>query len=155
MNYTFQRVAALCGLRLSYYVTAALLGLSFLGLVVTDYKTPSPLYILLSLAVLPSLLEAMFFSGQKAEKRENDLSFPLFCKKYRYSSIRYKSMNLAYLLLFILLTAWHISYATSTDLPDFVTHLPVLTAALSLLTRLFGIISYRIYFHFFPLKAMH
>lgn len=154
MNHIFQRVAALCGLRLSYYVTAALLAGSFFFLVVTDYRTASPLYILLCLAVLPSLMDAIFFSNQKNKKREKQSSFPLFCQKYRYSEIRYNSMNLAYFLLFILLAAWHISYATTTDIPMYVTLLPSLTAILSLITRFLGMLGYRFYFRFFPFKAM-
>lgn len=155
MNYTFLRVASHCGLRLSYYVTAALLAITFLLLVPTEYRTATPLYILLSLALLPSLLKSMFFSGDKAQKRENALAFPLFCKKFHYDFIWYKSMNLAYLLLFLLFAAWHISYSLSTDIPAPVTSLPVFTAAACLLTRILGSIGYWLYFHLFPLKAMH
>lgn len=152
MNYTFHRVAAFCGLRLSYYITAALLALSFLALVATEYRTPSPLYILLTVAILPTLIRSVFFTG-KIEKREN-LEFPLFCKKYRYDPVAYKSMNLAYLLLFILLAAWHISYHSAETLPVFITALPALIAAVSLLTRILAIAGFRFYFHWFPLKAM-
>ncbi|MBR2221601.1 MAG: hypothetical protein IJ972_01235, partial [Campylobacter sp.] len=81
MNYTFSRVASFCGLRLSYYSTATLLAAIFLVLALTGYRTATPLYILLSIAVLPSVFEAMLFSKQ-TEKRENALAFPLFCKKY-------------------------------------------------------------------------
>ena len=70
MNYTFSRVAAFCGLRLSYYSTAGLLVLIFLLLIPTEYQTPTPIYILFSMAILPSVAEAMFFSNHK-EKREN------------------------------------------------------------------------------------
>ena len=65
MNYTFSRVAAFCGLRLSYYSTAGLLVLIFLLLIPTEYQTPTPIYILFSMAVLPSVAEAMFFSNHK------------------------------------------------------------------------------------------
>lgn len=155
MNYTFSRVAALCGLRLSYYITAALLALAFLGLAPTEYRSASPLYILLALAVLPSLLKAMLFSGKQNEKRENGLAFPLFCKKYRYDAVSYKSMNLACFLLFILLAAWHISYSRVTEIPGLVSALPALIAALSLLVRILASLGYRLYFHLCPLKAMH
>lgn len=154
MNHTIQRVAALCGLRLAYYVTAALLTASFLLLAPTNYRTASPLYILLCLAVLPSLMEAMIFSNTKKRKRENDNSLPLFCKKYRYNNTKYQSMNLAYLLLFLLLAVWHISYTAAVELPAYVTSLPMLTAVASLLTRFLGMLGYRLYFRFFPLKAM-
>lgn len=156
INYTFQRVAALCGLRLSYYLTAALLGFSFLFLAIIEHRSASPLYILLSLALLPSLLKSMLFPADKpqTQKRENTLAFPLFCKKYRYDYPSYKAMNLAYLLTFVLLAAWHISYSQSTDLPTHVTLLPMGIAVLSLLTRLFGTLGYLFYFHFFPEKAM-
>ena len=153
MTATMQRVAAYCGLRLSYYSTAGLLVLIFMCLIPTEYRTATPLYILLMLAVLPSLIAAMFFSGKKEEKRENELTFPLFCEKYHYNQTRHKSMKIAYLLLFILFAAWHISYS-HTELPAIIEMLPVLTASVSLLIRILGVIGYRLFFHFFPLKAM-
>lgn len=157
MNYTFQRVAAFCGLRLSYYSTSALLTLIFLVLMFTEYRTYSPLYILLLLAVLPSVLKAMFFSNtkhSKTEKRENASAFPLFCKKYHYNAVQYKAMNLAYFLMFLLFAAWHISYSRVNTAPAAIAALPALLSAISLLIRILGIIGYRLYFHFFPLKAM-
>ena len=152
MNYTFSRVAAFCGLRLSYYSTAALLTIIFLLLIPTEYQTPTPVYILFTMALLPSITEAMFFSNHK-EKRENP-EFPLFCKKYKYDQIKFSSMKIAYVLLFILLAAWHISYINSTSLPTIVTSLPALIAIINLTTRLFTTIAYQIYFTYFPLKAM-
>jgi len=154
MNYTFTRVAAYCGLRLSYYTTALLLSLAFFALVPTPYLTASPLYILLVLALAPSILKALLFSGKITEKEEKHLALPLFCKKYRYSLIMYKSMNIAYLLLFVLFASWHISYSFTTDMPKPVTALPALLAIASLLIRILGTIGYRLYFHLFPLKAM-
>jgi len=153
MNYTFSRVAAFCGLRLSYYITAALLAASFLVLTFTEYRIASPLYILLCLAVLPSILKAMLFS--KETKRENELTFPLFCQKYHYNTAIYKAMNLSYFLILILFAAWHFSYTLGSDKPGIITQLPFLLAAASLLVRLLGVIGYRLYFHLFPLKAMH
>jgi len=150
MNNTFRQVAAFCGLRLSYYIMAALLIVSFLCLVVTEYKTASPLYILLMLAVLPSLMKAIFFT----KKEESPLAFPLFCKKYHYNSNQYRAMNLAYLLLFVLLTAWHISYISADTLPLPVSILPSLIAGISLIIRILGVIGYQLYFHLFPLKSM-
>ena len=154
MNYTFNRVAAFCGLRISYYVTAALLGISFISLAPTEFLTASPLYILLTMAVLPSVTKAMFFSSPQKEKRENDTSFPLFCKKYKYDFVLYKAMNLSYFLLFVLLAAWMLSYSQSTS-PVLVRRIPVFITGASLLTRILGVIGYRLYFHLFPLKAMH
>lgn len=154
MNYTFTRVAAFCGLRLSYYITAILLTITFFALVLTDYRTPSPLYILLTMAVLPSVTKALFFSSTQKEKRENATTFPLFCKKYNYTSVLYKTMNISYVLLFLLLAAWMLSYSQSTA-PAFIRRLPALITGCSLLTRFLGAIGYRLYFHIFPLKAMH
>ena len=154
MNYTFARVASFCGLRLSYYSTAALIFISFLALAATEYRSASPLYILLTMAVLPAISEALFFSNQKTKKRENDLAFPLFCKKYRYDANSHKAMNLAYFLLFLLFAAWHISYALSTGFPLLIRILPTATAFLSLVTRLLGTLLYRLYFLLFPFKAM-
>ena len=165
MNYTFQRVAAFCGLRLSYYITAALLALAFLVLAFTNYRTATPLYILLTLAVLPSILRSLLSSGinpdtspsagkKKEEKRENGLAFPLFCEKYKYNLISYRAMNIAYLLLFLLFAAWHISYGSAETMPFLVTGLPALIATLCLLIRILGVLCYRLYFRFFPLRAM-
>ena len=155
MNYTFTRVASFCGLRLSYYSTAALIFISFLALAVTEYRSASPLYILLTMAVLPAIAETLFFSKQKTKKRENGLSFPLFCAKYHYNEIKFKSMKIAYLLVFILLAAWHISYTNYTTAPAFIRTLPAILAASSLLLRVLVTLGYRLYFHFFPFKAMH
>jgi len=154
MNYTFSRVSAFCGLRLSYYITAALVAIVFLALVFTEYRTPSPLYILLAMAVLPAIIETIFFSNQK-EKRENGLSFPLFCKKYHFDSIKFSAMKIAYLLLFVLLAAWYISYTKYTEIPAFIRTLPVILASTALLLRILITLGYRLYFHLFPFKAMH
>jgi len=154
MNYTFGQVAALCGLRLSYYISSAFLGISFFILALTEFRTPSPLYILLAMAVLPSAIKAIFFSPDKEKKRENATAFPLFCKKYNYDILQYKSMNIAYLCFFVLLAAWQISYSSLDTLPVLVKRLPALIAACSLLIRILGALGYRLYFHMFPLKAM-
>ena len=154
MNYTFQRVAAFCGLRLSYYSTSALLTLIFLVLMFTEYRTYSPLYILLLLAVLPSVLKAMLFSNAKHSKTEKRENASAFCKKYHYNAVQYKAMNLAYFLMFLLFAAWHISYSRVNTAPAAIAALPALLSAISLLVRILGIIGYRLYFHFFPLKAM-
>lgn len=153
MNDTFRRVAAFCGLRLSYYTAAALLTITFLVLVPTAYLTASPLYILLALALLPSVVKAMFFSSEQ-KKREPAMAYPLFCKKYRYNFVSHRSMNMAYLLLFVLLAAWRISYVSRTDIPSVIRTLPALIGSLSLLTRVLGILAYRAYFRFFPFRAM-
>ncbi|MBP3610483.1 MAG: hypothetical protein J6J42_09130 [Lachnospiraceae bacterium] len=156
MNYTFQRVSSFCGLRLSYYTTAVLLAVIFLLLAATRYKTASPLYILLVLAVLPSLLQSMLFpdNQKKKEKRENELPFPLFCKKYHYNTRSYKAMNLAYFFIFLLFAAWYMSYSLATGIPYLVRLLPVICALLCLAVRMLGTLGYRLYFHLFPLKAM-
>lgn len=155
-NYIFRKVAALCGLQISFYITLTLLILSFLGLILAGYRTASPLYILIFAAILPEWIQMVVFpkSDKKKEKRENGLPFPLFCKKYHYTIKRHKSMNLACLVLFLMLGAWHISYINSTSLPAIVTALPSFIAILNLITRLFATIIYQIYFTYFPLKAM-
>ena len=154
MNHTFSRVAAFCGLRMSYYITAALLTPVFVVLALTGYRSATPLYILLAMAVLPSVIEAIFFQKDKA-KRENELPFPLFCKKYRYNQIKFASMKAAYLILFVLFAAWHISYTGFTGTAALIPKLPAILAAVSLLLRILITLGYRLYFHLFPLKAMH
>ena len=154
MNETFRKVASSCGLRLSYYATAALLAIAFLCLVPTEHLTPSPLYILLCLAALPSVIKAMFFSSGNAKKKEPALAYPLFCKKYHYDYIAYRSMSISYILLFVLLAAWHISYLPQTDNPAVLQNLPALLGSAGLLIRIFAVLGYRLYFRFFPLQAM-
>lgn len=154
MDKTFRTVAASCGLRLSYYITAALLAITFLVLIPTLYRTVTPLYILLCLAVLPSITKAMFFSDTKNKKREHDMAYPLFCKKYRYTFITYQSMKISHLLLFVLFAAWHISYASQTDAPAFIQSLPLLLGSSSLLIRIFATVGYWLYFRLFPIRAM-
>ena len=152
-NYIFRKVAALCGLRISLYITLVLLTISFLGLIFSGYRTTSPLYILIFGAILPEWIQMVVFPDSD-KKKEPKLPFPLFCKKYHYSLKRHKAMNLACLIVFIMLGAWHISYWNNTSLPAFVTALPSLIAIINLVTRLLITIAYHIYFTYFPLKAM-
>ena len=154
MNYTFSRVAAFCGLRLSYYSTAALLTFIFLLLIPTEYRTPTPVYILFTMALLPSVIEAMLFSNCK-EKRENGLAFPLFRKKYKYNWVKFSSMKIAYVLLFVLLAAWHISFINYTMTSALIPKLPVILAVTALLLRILGTVGYLLYFRLFTFKAMH
>lgn len=154
MNNTFRKVASFCGLRLSYYATAALLAISFLLLIPTAYRTASPLYILLSLAVLPSLIKAMFFSAHNQQKRAHASAYPLFCKKYHYDYTACQAMNVSYLLLFVLFAAWQISYASQADIPVILQNLPILIGSISLLIRIGAVSGYLLYFRFFPLRAM-
>ncbi len=155
-NYIFRKVAALCGLRISLYITLTLLIISFLALILTGYRTASPLYILIFGAILPEWIQMVIFpeTDKKKEKRENKLPFPLFCQKYHYTTKRHKSTNLACLVLFFMLAAWHISYMNNSSLPSIVRALPSLIAVINLITRLFATITYQIYFTYFPLKAM-
>ena len=154
MNHTFSRVAAFCGLRFSYYGTAALVAITFLVLVFTGYRSATPLYILLLMAIIPSLVEVIFFSKHK-EKRENEVSFPLFCKKYKYNQIKFSSMKIAYVLLFVLLAAWHISFINYTMTSALIPKLPVILAVTALLLRILGTVGYLLYFRLFTFKAMH
>ena len=87
-------------------------------------------------------------------KKEKKLPFPLFCKKYRYTTRYHKSMNLSNIILFLMLGAWHISYHSNTTLPTIVTIIPISIAIINLFTRLLTNIIYQIYFTYFPLKAM-
>lgn len=153
MQHTFRLVAAFCGLRLSYYATAILLTLAFLALLLTDYRTATPLYILLALALLPGILKTILFSDN--QKRGNDMPFPLFCKKYHYDFFYSRSMNISCLLLYVLFAAWQISYRSTEGFPVFVTQLPLWIAAASLLLRIIFTLGYYLYFCFFPVKAMH
>ena len=149
-NYIFRKVAELCGLRISRYVTLALLTISFLGLIFAGYRSASPLYILVFTTILPEWIQMVVFPNLEKEK----YPFPLFCKKYHYTTKYHKSMNLSAFILFLMLGAWHISYHNSTSLPTFVTMLPSLIAIINIVTRLFTTITYQIYFTYFPLQAM-
>jgi hypothetical protein len=121
----------------------------------TSYRTPSPLYILLVALVAPSIVKALLHGTKKQQKRENTVAFPLFCKKYKYDAVLYQSMNISYLLLFILFAAWQLSYSHSKNLPALIYRLPALLAAASLCIRILGTVGYRLYFRLFPVKAMH
>ncbi len=153
MQHTFRQVAAFCGLRLSYYTTAALLAIVFFILLFTDYITATPLYILVAAVLLPGIIKSMFFADSK--KRRNDMAFPLFCKKYHYNFLSSRALNISCFLLFILFAAWHISYRFTEEIPFGVTQLPLWMTAASLLLRLVGTLSYYLYFRLFPWKAMH
>ena len=153
-TYIFRQVAAMCGLRISYYIAAALLSLTVIILPLIGYRTATPIYILFTMALLPGLTHAMFFSSEKNEKRENGTPFPLFRKKYKYNPNRHKALNISHLLLFILLAAWRFSYAGTSGLSVYVTELPTGIAIISILSRILITAFYHLYFRFFPLKAM-
>lgn len=155
-NYIFQKVATLCGLRISLYITITLLIVSFLVLNFSGYRTASPFYILVFAAILPEWIQMVVFpeSNNKKEKREPNLPFPLFRKKYRYTIRYHKAMNLAHIVLFLMLGAWHISYYNNNTLPTIVMIVPMSIAIINLITRLLTTIIYQIYFIYFPLKAM-
>lgn len=155
-HYIFQKVAALCGLRISLYITIALLILSFLVLNFTGYRTASPFYITVFAAILPEWIQMVVFpeDNNKKEKREPKLPFPLFCQKYRYTTRYHKSMNLTSIVLFLMLGAWHLSYHLNNTLPAIITMIPLSIAIINMITRLLTIIVYQIYFIYFPLKAM-
>lgn len=153
MDLLFYRVAAYRGLTISGYVLSALLALSFLCLVFTEYKTPSPLYLLFLYSVLPYLLRTLLEQRASAQKKEEPF-FPLFCRKYHYSKLRHTAASISYLIAFCLLGAWHLSYVFFPGKPDLVCRLPAFIAAVSLLVRLISTVCYRIYFRKDPLRAM-
>lgn len=110
MDFLFRRVAAYRGVVLSGYILSLLLAAAFLGLLLTDYKTPSPLYLLFLFSVLPYLLRTLMEqkkqrAAQASVKKEetNASLFPLFCKKYKFSSLRLNAANLSYLIIFFCL----------------------------------------------------
>ena len=154
MNTTLGRVAAHCGLRIAYYSAAALLGVSFLFLAYTKYRTESPLYILIVLAVMPSFFKSLLVNTSGKNKEKDVSQLPLFCKKYKYDYVSYRSMNISFFLLFILLAAWQFSYSSDGTVPACIRFLPCLTSVLCLLIRIISGICYRLYFTLFPLKAM-
>lgn len=155
-NHIFRKVAILCGLRISLYITLVLLILAFLVLNFTGYRTASPFYILVFATILPEWIQMVVFPEHtnKKDKREPKLPFPLFCQKYRYTIRYHKSMNLASIVLFLMLGAWHISYYNNSTLPTIVMIVPLSIASINLVTRLLTTIIYQIYFTYFPLKAM-
>lgn len=159
MNFLFRRVAAYRGLVLSGYIIALLLAAAYLGLILTDYKTPSPLYLLFFSSVLPYLIRTLL--EQKEEQRrflkkeeQAQPLFPLFCKKYKFSSLRLTAASISYLIIFILLAAWRFSYVQIPDCPGFISSIPVFIAITGLCTRILFTLGYRYYFTHFPLRAM-
>lgn len=154
MELLFHRVAAYRGLVLSGYVLSVLLALSFLCLLLTEYKTPSPFYLLFLYSVLPYLIRTLLEQKAAKQKKEEKNLFPLFCHKYRYSKLRHTAASISYLIAFFLLGAWHFSYAFRSGTPAFLCRLPDCIAAVSLFVRLAATICYRIYFRRNPLGAM-
>lgn len=154
MDLLFYHVAAYRGLTLSGYALSALLALSFLCLLLTEYKTPSPLYLLFLYSVLPYLLRTLLEQRNSSRQKREDCLFPLFCRKYHYSGLRHTAASLSYLIAFFMLGAWHLSYVFHPGKPVFVCRLPACIAAVSLLVRLIATICYRIYFRKNPLRAM-
>ncbi len=154
MELLFLHVAAYRGLVLSSYVLSALLALSFLCLLLTKYKTPSPLYLLFLYSVLPYLIRTLLEQKTAKQKKEEECLFPLFCHKYHYSKLRHTAASISYLIAFFLLGAWHFSYALHSGTPVLICRLPACIAAISLFVRLTATIVYRIYFRSNPLAAM-
>lgn len=154
MELLFLRVAAYRGLILSGYVLSVLLALSFLCLLFTEYKTPSPLYLLFLYSVLPYLIRTLLEQRAAKQKKEEECLFPLFCHKYHYSKLRHTAASISYLTAFFLLGAWHFSYAFHSGAPTLLCRLPACIAAVSLFVRLAATVGYRIYFRRNPLAAM-
>lgn len=154
MDLLFYRVAAYRGLILSGYVLSALLALSFLFLIFTKYKTPSPLYLLFLYSILPYLIHTLLEQKYAIHQKKEDCLFPLFCHKYRYSKLRHSAASISYLIAFFMLAAWHLSYMLHPGKPVLVCRLPDCIAAVSLLVRLIATTCYRIYFRRNPLRAM-
>mgnify|MGYP003309528693 CR=1 FL=1 len=67
-HYIFQKVATLCGLRISLYITIALLILSFLVLNFSGYRTASPFYITVFAAILPEWIQMVVFPENNNKK---------------------------------------------------------------------------------------
>ena len=148
------RVASFCGLRLSLWITAGILFLLFVVLSLSGYRTATPLYILLTCLLLPSLIHgAAFGQDNKKKEQERALPLPLFRKKYQYNSTKHICANISYLIVVLMFAVWHIS-CQGMDSPAFFTRIPISIALFSLFLRLIITISYRIYFQYFPLKAM-
>lgn len=154
MELLFFRVAAYRGLMLSGYVLSALLAFSFLCLLLTEYKTPSPFYLLFLYSVLPYLIRTLLEQKYAHQKKEEESLFPLFCRKYHYSKLRHTAASISYLIAFFLLGAWHFSYAFHAETPVLISRLPACIAAASLFVRLVATICYRVYFRRNPLRAM-
>ena len=91
-DYILKKVASLCGLRISLYITLALLIISFLTLNLTGYRTASPFYIMVFATILPEWIQMVVFpeSDNKKKKRENQLPFPLFCEKVALDLLVYQ-----------------------------------------------------------------
>lgn len=157
MELLFHRVAAYRALVLSGYVLSASLALSYLILLFTEYKTPSPLYLLFLYSILPHLMRALLGQsvspGQKKEDAMNHM-FPLFCKKYHYSERNHQAANISYLIIFLLLCTWRYSYVLHPGSPSTVAGIPVIIAAGSLLIRILLSAGYRFYFCKNPIRAM-
>ena len=147
------QIAAFCGVRTALRVTAGITCAWFLFLFFHDYRTPTPLYIMLTCMVLPSLIQGAAFSNdtQKKEK-EKKLPLPLFRKKYGYDSAKHFCLRLSHTVVILMFAAWHISFRASDT--SVYSAFPLVAAAGSLLVRIGVTVYYRFYFNYNITNAM-
>lgn len=160
MNLCLYRIASFRGLQLSCYHIAIMLVMSFTALLFTESKTVSPIYILLVLGLLPSLVESVAKSRQarreqQNNKRENStVPFPLLIQKYHYSDNRQTALNFTYIIVLLLIAAWRFNYLLFPVSTQWICDLPVYCIAGSLVSRIVISIGYNMYFRFFPIQSM-
>ena len=137
-------------LMLSRYFLSILLGIVSLYLGFLRYPV-SPLYILLFLNILPSIIKYAIhdysnknrnhfitaISAEKPFKLEN------LKAKYKYSKLVYISNSISYLLAIFLLCLWQINYS-NTEIDSIISILPLSILAAGLMSRFLGLFFYRI-----------
>lgn len=158
LNLCLNRLASYRGVVLSCRSLAVMLIVSFLVLAFGSGKTLAPLYIVLTLGLLPPFLSSVISASKRYQNKYGDeLSkplFPLLQRKYNFSELRFLSLNLTYIIILLLLLTWRIHYILFPSTSVFLCYLPVFIIGISLLLRILCTVGYLIYFRLFPLHAI-
>ena len=137
-------------LMVSRYFFSILLGIASLYLGFKRYPV-SPLYILLFLNILPSILKyAIQDYSQKYRNRlviaistEEPFKLENLRTKYKYSKQVYISNSISYLIAIFLICLWQINY-NNTGIDSAISILPISILSLGLMLRFLSVLLYRI-----------
>lgn len=112
---------------------------------------PISFYILITLAVLPSILEYIILDHLKNHKTQylnNIASEQPFClstlkKKYHYTRISYFTNSITYLFVLFFICLWQINYSLYAEYGPIASKLPYITLISGLTLRFLAVIIYK------------
>jgi hypothetical protein len=147
------------GLMLSKYYFFGILSMITIYLFILRLA-PSSLYILITLAALPPILQSSLTDYTKTHKNRffhkitEDYPFQLsrLKMKYKYTRLNYITNLTAYSIMILLICLWQIKYSTLSDLNLFLNKLPLVTLITGLTLQLFAVLIYRVKL---PYDIMH